>query len=79
MLHYGGLFMGVHLYCYGNCPGPKMAATREVPTKSFVIKDPVHGYLRIAAHERIIVDHPITQRLHRITQTGLAEFVFPEA
>jgi len=56
-----------------------MAAIREVPTKSFVIKDPVHGYLRIAAHERIVVDHPITQRLRRITQTGLAEFVFPEA
>src|SRR5438309_10026057 len=47
--------------------------------KPFVIKDPVHGYLEVAAHERIVVDHPITQRLRRITQTGLAEFVFPEA
>lgn len=47
--------------------------------KPFVIRDPVHGYLRVAAHERIVIDHPITQRLRRITQTGLAEFVFPEA
>jgi len=47
--------------------------------KPFVIGDPVHRYLRVAAHERIVIDHPITQRLRRITQTGLAEFVFPEA
>ncbi len=48
-------------------------------SKPFVIRDPVHGYLRVAAHERIVVDHPVTQRLRRITQTGLAELVFPEA
>src|ERR1700746_1539033 len=56
-----------------------MILSEGVPKKSFVSKDPVHGYIRIAAHERIVVDHPITQRLRRITQTGLAEFVFPEA
>src|SRR5579872_7203042 len=56
-----------------------MAPRIEAPKKSFVIKDPVHGYIRVAAHERIVVDDPITQRLRRITQTGLAEFVFPEA
>lgn len=48
-------------------------------SRPFVVRDPVHGYLVIAAHERIVVDHPITQRLRRITQTGLAEYVFPEA
>ena len=47
--------------------------------KARVIRDPVHGYLTIAAHETIVIDHPITQRLRRITQTGLAELVFPEA
>lgn len=47
--------------------------------KPFVISDPIHRYLRVAAHERVVIDHPITQRLRRITQTGLAEFVFPEA
>jgi uncharacterized protein len=47
--------------------------------KARVVRDPVHGYLTVAAHETIIIDHPITQRLRRITQTGLAELVFPEA
>jgi HD superfamily phosphohydrolase len=49
------------------------------PTKSFVIRDPIHGYVEVASHERIVIDHPITQRLRRINQTGLADFVFPEA
>jgi HD superfamily phosphohydrolase len=56
-----------------------MATPQEESGKSLVTKDSVHGYVRIAAHERIVVDDPITQRLRRITQTGLAEFVFPEA
>ncbi|MCY1017605.1 HD domain-containing protein [Pyxidicoccus sp. MSG2] len=47
--------------------------------KSFVIRDPIHGYVRIASHERVIVDHPITQRLRHVLQTGLAHLVFPEA
>ena len=47
--------------------------------KPFSIRDPVHGYLEIAAHERKVIDHPITQRLRRVTQTGLADLVFPEA
>ena len=47
--------------------------------RPFVIRDPVHGYLVAAIHERILLDHPVTQRLRRITQTGLAEYVFPEA
>jgi uncharacterized protein len=58
---------------------PMITAPSYAPKKSFVINDPVHGYIRIAAHERIVVDDPITQRLRRINQTGLAEFVFPEA
>ena len=47
--------------------------------RPFVIRDPVHGYLVAAAHERAVIDQPVTQRLRRITQTGLAEYVFPEA
>jgi HD superfamily phosphohydrolase len=47
--------------------------------RSFVIRDPVHGYISVAPHERIIVDHPVTQRLRNISQTGLAHLVFPEA
>jgi len=49
------------------------------PGRPFVVRDPVHGYLSVAAHERLVVDTPITQRLRRIGQTGLAEMVFPEA
>jgi HD superfamily phosphohydrolase len=49
------------------------------PGRPFVIRDPVHGYLVAAVHERALVDHAVTQRLRRITQTGLAEYVFPEA
>jgi HD superfamily phosphohydrolase len=47
--------------------------------KPFVIRDPVHGYLRIAGHERLVVDRPITQRLRNVNQTGLAHLVYPEA
>lgn len=51
----------------------------QTSDRPFVIRDPVHGYLVVAAHERIVVDDPVTQRLRRINQTGLAEYVFPEA
>jgi HD superfamily phosphohydrolase len=47
--------------------------------KAFLIRDPIHGYIQVAAHERILVDAPITQRLRRINQTGLADLVYPEA
>ncbi len=53
--------------------------TPSPPGRPFVVRDPVHGYLSVAAHERLVVDTPITQRLRRIGQTGLAEMVFPEA
>ncbi len=47
--------------------------------KTIVIRDPVHGYLRIAPHESTIVGHPVTQRLRHVLQTGLAHLIFPEA
>ena len=52
---------------------------KTTPERPFVVRDPVHGYLSVAPHERIVVDAPITQRLRRVGQTGLAEMVFPEA
>lgn len=52
---------------------------KNLPGRSFVVRDPVHGYLAIAPHERLVIDSPITQRLRRVGQTGLAELVFPEA
>ena len=51
----------------------------NTPVRPFVVRDPVHGYLLVAPHERLVVDEPITQRLRRVGQTGLAEMVFPEA
>jgi HD superfamily phosphohydrolase len=51
-------------------------AARE---KTTVIRDPVHGYVRVAPHERLVIDHPITQRLRHVLQTGLAHLTFPEA
>lgn len=47
--------------------------------KAIVVRDAIHGYIRIATHERIVVDHPITQRLRYVSQTGLAHLVYPEA
>lgn len=47
--------------------------------RPFVIRDPLHGYLTVAGHERFVIDHPITQRLRRIAQTGMADLVFPQA
>ncbi len=47
--------------------------------KPFVIRDPVHGYLHVCAHERIVVDHSLTQRLRYVGQTGAAHLVYPEA
>jgi HD superfamily phosphohydrolase len=47
--------------------------------RPFIIRDPIHGYVRVAAHERPIVDHPITQRLRNVSQNGLAHLVYPEA
>ena len=69
-------------------PGRKRAPLKNTPIptsqvlshdRPFMIRDPVHGYLVVAVHERQLIDHPVTQRLRRITQTGLAEYVFPEA
>ena len=50
-----------------------MTASRDIPTKSFVIKDPVHGYIRIAAHERIVVDHPSLEAEQEFSAEQLAE------
>ena len=48
--------------------------------KQKVINDPVHGF--IAIHDELIyaiVEHPYFQRLRRIKQLGLTDFVYPGA
>ena len=42
------------------------------------IRDPVHGYIAVTAIEQPLLDHPITQRLRWVAQSGLAQLVFPE-
>lgn len=48
--------------------------------KQKVINDPVHGF--IAIHDELIyaiIEHPYFQRLRRIKQLGLTDFVYPGA
>lgn len=42
-----------------------------------VIRDPVHGFIRLHPHEAAILDTPVLQRLRHITQNGLARLVYP--
>lgn len=42
-----------------------------------VVLDPIYGYIRIPKSLEAIVDHPLTQRLRRVSQTALAHSVYP--
>lgn len=42
------------------------------------IRDPIHGYVTVTSIEQPLLDHPITQRLRWVAQSGLAQFAFPE-
>jgi HD superfamily phosphohydrolase len=42
------------------------------------LRDPIHGYIAVTAIEKPLLDHPITQRLRWVAQSGLAQYVFPE-
>jgi HD superfamily phosphohydrolase len=44
-----------------------------------ILKDPVHGYVKLYDHEKKIVDTPIFQRLRRIKQLSVADYVYPGA
>ena len=48
--------------------------------KKKIINDPVHGFIKVTS-ELIyeIIQHPFFQRLRRIRQLGLSEFVYPGA
>ena len=46
---------------------------------SFNIRDPVHGFIEYDDWEREIINHPAFQRLRRIRQLALADFVYPGA
>jgi len=42
------------------------------------IRDPIHGYILFTGLEREVINHPIAQRLRHISQSGMAQMVFPE-
>ncbi len=44
-----------------------------------IVKDPIHGYVKIYAHELPIVDSFVYQRLRRIKQLAVADLVYPGA
>ena len=44
-----------------------------------LVKDPVHGYIKVFEHEKCIVDAPAFQRLRRIKQLPAAHYVYPGA
>ena len=45
----------------------------------FQVRDPVHGFIEYDDWEREVIDHPALQRLRRIRQLALADFVYPGA
>jgi HD superfamily phosphohydrolase len=49
-----------------------------VSSRVLRIRDPIHGYVTVTAIEQPLLDHPITQRLRWVAQSGLAQFAFPE-
>ncbi|MCX8208181.1 MAG: HD domain-containing protein [Sulfolobales archaeon] len=46
---------------------------------SVIIKDPVHGYIKIYEHEKCLVDTAPLQRLRRILQLSTSQYVYPSA
>ncbi len=49
-----------------------------MPERTLRIRDPIYNYVTVTALERELLDHPVTQRLRHIAQSGLAQYVFPE-
>lgn len=45
----------------------------------FQVRDPVHGFIEYDEWEREVINHPAFQRLRRIRQLALADFVYPGA
>lgn len=46
-------------------------------SKYEIVKDPIHGYIKIYNHERKIIDTPLFQRLRRIKQNTAVHYSYP--
>lgn len=44
-----------------------------------IIRDPIHGFIKLSTWEQDIVDHRVFQRLRRVRQLALTEMVYPAA
>jgi HD superfamily phosphohydrolase len=44
-----------------------------------IIRDPIHGFVKLSAWEQDVVDHRVFQRLRRIRQLALTDMVYPGA
>ncbi len=44
-----------------------------------ILKDPIHGYIKVFKHELKIIDTPIFQRLRRVKQNTGVDYVYPGA
>ena len=53
--------------------------SRSLLATAGVIRDPVHGDVHITALERAIIDTDVLQRLKRIRQLAMVDFVYPGA
>ncbi|MBM4048333.1 MAG: HD domain-containing protein [Planctomycetes bacterium] len=44
-----------------------------------IVRDPIHGFVKLSPWEQDIVDHRVFQRLRRIRQLAMTEMVYPGA
>jgi HD superfamily phosphohydrolase len=44
-----------------------------------ILRDPIHGFVKLGPWEQDIIDHRVFQRLRRIRQLALTEMVYPAA
>jgi hypothetical protein len=44
-----------------------------------IIRDPIHGFVKLSPWEQDVLDHPVFQRLRRVRQLALTEMVYPGA
>jgi len=44
-----------------------------------IIRDPIHGFVKLSPWEQDVLDHRVFQRLRRVRQLALTEMVYPGA